>query len=240
MSAVRLQKFLSECGVASRRKAEELIVEGRVRINGKVSKELGVKVDPYTDQVYVDRKPVARREAGMFLFHKPVGVVCTRNDPEGRETIQDFLPRRYQNYFSVGRLDYNTSGLLLLTNDGDLANRLMHPRYQMERVYEARVSGRVTQKTLEKIRNGVQLKDGPIKGKAKILKSGANSTWLEITLSEGRNKAVRRLMDHLGHPVSKLRRSKYGPFHLGYIPVGKLEKVSSQDFLDIKQELEKR
>jgi 23S rRNA pseudouridine2605 synthase len=154
MIEVRLQKFLAECGVGSRRKMEQFIKEGRVRVNGQVVTELGRKIDPSVDQVEVNRRPVRPAPKGVLLLNKPRGVVSTLSDPEGRRTVSEFVTKHYASYFPVGRLDWDSTGLMVLTNDGEMAERLMHPRFGFERVYEARVEGSVPQAALDKLRKG--------------------------------------------------------------------------------------
>ena len=230
MTKVRLQKFLSECGVASRRKSEELILEGKVKVNNKIVRELGTKVDPQEDHVTVRNKVVKTAQKGVLLFHKPKDVVSTLKDPEGRPCLGDYLSKHYRSYFPVGRLDWATSGLILLTNDGELADRLMHPRYSFERVYHARVEGNVSEKTLEKMQRGVTLADGKASAKAKIISNDGKSTWLEVVVSEGRNRLIRRLMDKLKHSVIKLRRISHGPFHIGKLKPGEIMKLNEKQY----------
>jgi 23S rRNA pseudouridine2605 synthase len=230
MKLVRLQKFLSECGVASRRKSEELIVEGKVRVNSVVVTELGTKINPEKDKVYVRNKPVQVAEKGILLFHKPREVVSTMNDPEGRPCLGDYMSKHYKSYFPVGRLDWDTSGLIIMTNDGEIAEKLMHPRYKLERVYHARVEGSVSDKDYEKMKKGVTLADGKATAKVKEISNDGKSTWLEITVEEGRNRLVRRLMDKLRHPIIKLRRIAHGPFHIGKLKSGEMMKMGEKQY----------
>lgn len=230
MALVRIQKFLSECGIASRRKSEALVVEGKIRVNGKTITELGTKVDPDRDDIYVNNKPVRRAPKGVLLFHKPRGVVSTMSDPEGRPTVADYMTKQYKSYFPVGRLDFETSGLMVLTNDGEMAEHLMHPGYGYERVYHVRVEGRPSERTLEKIETGVRLEDGPATAKVRIIRGDENATWLEIRVQEGRNRLVRRMMDHLRHSVLKLRRVALGPFRLGNLETGEVRKVPEREY----------
>ena len=233
--AIRLQKYLSECGVASRRKSEDLIVEGKVQVNGKAVTELGTKIDPKKDRVKVGGKLILGGKKGVVILNKPRGVVTTKSDPEGRETVIDLLPKKFQSYFPVGRLDYDSSGLVVLTNDGELANRLSHPRYGILRSYHVRVEGKIEPKILEQIERGVKLPDGPVSGEAKIRKGDKKSTWLQITLTVGRNRIIRRLMDHLGHPVIKLKRVSHGPVKLGRLRVGEYEALTNADYQGLKR-----
>jgi 23S rRNA pseudouridine2605 synthase len=230
MAEVRLQKFLAECGVGSRRKMEQFITEGRVRVNQQVVTDLGRKIDPDVDKVEVNRRPVHAAPKGILVFNKPRGVVSTMSDPEGRRSVADFLTKKYQSYFPVGRLDWDSTGLMVLTNDGEIAERLMHPRYGFERIYHARVEGTVSNNVLEKISRGVRLSDGVVKATASILNNDENTTWIEISLSEGRNRVVRRLFEKLGHAVMKLKRTVYGPFKLGRLGVGQMRALTLSEY----------
>lgn len=207
----RLQKILARAGFASRRGAERLIVEGRVTLNGEVVRELGTKADLDRDQVRVDAVRVKPPKASVYLvLNKPRGVVTTRHDPEGRETVMAFVPA-VAGLFPIGRLDVTTEGLILLTNDGALAERVSHPRFEVPRVYHAKVHGVPDAKALERLRGGVRI-DGELLSvdRARILESD-NNAWVELTLHEGRQHEVKRLLEAVGHPVSKLRRVSFGP-----------------------------
>lgn len=238
MALVRLQKFLSECGVASRRKAEELITAGKVRVNEQVITELGTKIDPDRDVVRVRNRTVRAAPKGILLFHKPRGVMSTLDDPEGRRTVADYLTRHYESYFPVGRLDYDSTGLIILTNDGELAERLTHPRFGLDRVYHVRVEGRVSGAQLETLKKGVTLEDGPARAsEASIIEHGDNSTWIEMVVREGRNRLVRRMMDAIGHPVIKLVRMTHGPFKLGTIRPGDMKKLSEREYVYFRRKV---
>lgn len=216
----RLQKILARAGLGSRREIEGWIREGRIRIDGVIA-ELGVSISG-TENIAIDGQPVALpppQAQRVIAYHKPFGEITTRNDPEGRPTIFDHLPRLASGrWISVGRLDINTSGLLLLTNDGELANRLMHPSQQLEREYAVRVFGEIDGLILERLLQGVELEDGP----ARFLSvrdaggsgNGANR-WYHVVLAEGRNREVRRLWESQGVQVSRLTRVRYGPIELG-------------------------
>lgn len=232
---IRLQKFLSECGVASRRHAEELIVEGKVEVNNRVVTELGTKVDPVHDQIRVSRRIVKPAQRGIILLNKPRGVVSTLSDPEGRPTVADFLTKHFRSYFPVGRLDWDSTGLIILTNDGEMAERLMHPRYGFERTYHVRVEGIPNANALRKLEEGVRLHDGMARAKVQFLRNDDDSAWLEITLSEGRNRIVRRMMDKIRHPVMKLKRIAYGPFKLGSMEVGSIRKLSEREYRQYRE-----
>jgi 23S rRNA pseudouridine2605 synthase len=212
---VRLQKFLANAGVASRRKAEELILAGRVRKNGEVVKELGTRVVP-EDRIEVDGKRVQVVNKIWIALHKPAGYLTSRGDPQGRHTIYELLPPEYRGLFYVGRLDFDTEGLILLTNDGDGAHRLQHPRYEVRRVYEVVVSGSVSAGTRDRLLSGVELEDGHARAlRAQVLGSSAGETTLQVTLAEGRKREVRRLFAAVGHPVQRLKRVSFGPIELG-------------------------
>ncbi len=235
---VRLQKFLAECGIASRRASEELISEGRVKVNGEVVTELGTKINPLKDRVQVGKKVLVAAEKGILLFHKPRFVVSTWSDPEGRRALSGYLTRHYLSYFPVGRLDWESSGLIVLTNDGELAERLMHPRYEMDRFYEVRVEGRVPDRTLEKLLKGVKLEDGWAKAESlRIISIDDVSTWLEISIREGRNRLIRRMMSEAGHPVMKLRRTSHGPLRLGKLKSGELRKLTTEEYQNVRRKV---
>ena len=229
---MRIQKFLSRAGAASRRKAEAMVLDGRVRVNGTVVTELGTRVDPTLDRVEVDGTPIRLSEARWIRFHKPAGVLCTAKDTHGRRTIYDLLPREHSSLRYVGRLDLDTEGLLLLTNDGDIANRLQHPRYKIEREYEVSVRGVLSKKDLARLRVGVVLDDGlarPVR--IEVAAPVEEYGKLTLVMTEGRKREVRRLMYAVGYPVVTLRRVRFGPVKLGKLPSGKWETLSSHDVL---------
>ncbi|MEY4669201.1 MAG: hypothetical protein RL518_1900 [Pseudomonadota bacterium] len=237
MIEVRLQKFLAECGVGSRRKMEQFIKEGRVRVNGQVVTELGRKIDPSVDQVEVNRRPVRAAPKGVLLLNKPRGVVSTLSDPEGRRTVSEFVTKHYASYFPVGRLDWDSTGLIILTNDGEMAEKLMHPRYGFERTYEARVEGNVPQAALDKLRKGIRLSDGLVHAEAAIMSNDENSTWVEVKIKEGRNRVVRRMFEKIGHPVMKLKRTVYGPFKIGRLQVGQVRVLTAREYLQVRRKV---
>lgn len=237
MAEVRLQKFLAECGIGSRRSMEEFIVRGRVRVNGQVVTELGRKIDPELDRVEVNRKPIQMAPKGIMLLNKPRGVVSTLSDPEGRRSIADFMTKKQTSYFPVGRLDWDSTGLMVLTNDGEVAERLMHPRFGFERVYEARVEGSVSQSLLDKLARGIKVSDGMVRATAQIMRTEGDSTWVEVRIKEGRNRIVRRIFDKLGHPVMKLKRTVYGPFKLGRLQVGQVRALTQQEYEQVRRKV---
>jgi 23S rRNA pseudouridine2605 synthase len=235
---VRLQKVLAAAGVASRRASEILIEEGRVEVNGRVVVEQGMRVDPERDVVRVDgsRIPPPRRHMYLVL-NKPRGVVSTMDDPEGRRTLSDLLVgrvpgRRSANdrLFHVGRLDTETEGLLILTNDGDFAQRLAHPSFEVPKTYLAEVAGVVTPQTLKRLRTGVTLDDGPVNPVAvKLVSTAPDKSLVKITLREGRNRIVRRTMEAVGHPVRRLSRTGIGPVRLGSLKVGDFRELTRDE-----------
>ncbi|NHI16511.1 pseudouridine synthase [Microbacterium excoecariae] len=224
---VRLQKVLANAGVASRRVSEQLIVEGRVRVNGEVVSELGSRIDPATDLVDVDGQAVQLDTSKRYvLLNKPTGVVSTMRDDRGRRDLTEFVRDFDERLYNVGRLDAETSGLLVLTNDGELANVLAHPRYGVTKVYIARVTGEVQPKTLATLTRGIELEDGPIRAdKARILDTSRGSSLVELTLHSGRNRIVRRMMAAVGHPVTELVRRQFGPLHLGTLQAGRVREL---------------
>jgi 23S rRNA pseudouridine2605 synthase len=234
---IRLHKFIAESGLASRREAERLIVAGKVTVNGQVIKELGTKIDPVRDKVRVGKRIAVQPERGILLLNKPRGVVSTLSDPEGRPTVADFLTKKYESYFPVGRLDWDSTGLMIMTNDGEVAERLMHPRYGFERTYEVRVEGSVSAATCNRIESGVRLEDGNVSGKVRLISNEEGASWLEIIVTEGRNRVIRRLMEKLGHPVIKLRRIAYGPFRLGKLPSGQIRKLTQKEYMSLRKKI---
>ena len=230
----RLQKYIASCGVASRRAAEELILNGKVKVNDQIVTKLGTKVVPGRDKVQVRNRIISTPERGILLLHKPRGVVSTLDDPQGRPTVASYLTKHYLSYYPVGRLDYDSSGLVILTNDGELAERLMHPRYGIRRVYEARVAGVVGDKTIQRLRQGINLEDGRAVINAEIIKTDADATWLTVTIAEGRNRLVRRVMERVFHPVQKLRRVAHGPLKLGRLQSGQIKKLTEKEYRQIK------
>ena len=226
---MRLQKFISRAGIASRRTAERLIVAGRVRVNGRVVTELGTRVDPAADRVEVDGTAVQPEVVRWILLHKPPGVLTTRRDPGGGAVVYDLLPAEMSSLRYVGRLDRDTEGLLLLTNEGDLLHRLTHPSFQVEREYRARVKGGVESATLKRLVDGVSLEDGPARARRAWRPPGAAPEELHLVLTEGRKREVRRMLAAVGHPVRRLQRVRYGPVELGSLEPGKWRELTIQE-----------
>jgi 23S rRNA pseudouridine2605 synthase len=230
MALERLQKYLSRAGVASRRHAEDLILEGKVRVNGQVVTELGVKIDPDKDRVQVEGKRLQQPAPPVtFMLHKPYGCVSTTSDPQGRRTVMDLAPRDYGRLYPVGRLDYDATGLMLLTNDGELAERLTHPRYQVPRTYRVTAAGEMGDKALEQLAGGIELDGRPVSTEVKLLKRGNGKTILEITVWEGRYHLIKRLLEDVGYPVLKLKRMAFGPLRLGRLVRGTWRPLTRQE-----------
>jgi len=226
----RLARFLAHAGIASRRHAETLIAEGRVQVNGLLVTTQGTRIDPQRDRVCVDGKPVqATAQQVYVLLHKPVGYVTTAHDPQGRPTVLDLLPAelRALRVYPVGRLDIDTSGLLLLTNDGAFALHLSHPRYVQEKRYEALVRGHPSAVTLEALRKGVTFTEDDGRrhrsapAQVRLLRQSGADSWLALTIHEGRKRQVRRMLTAVGHPVSRLSRVAIGSLSLKNVPLGK-------------------
>lgn len=225
---VRLQKVLANAGVASRRVAEQLIVEGRVRVNGRVVTELGSRIDPDSDLVDVDGTAVQLDASKRYvMLNKPTGVVSSMKDDRGRADLRRFTREWPERLYNVGRLDADTSGLLILTNDGELAHVLAHPSFGVAKVYIAKVEGKVSAQTIARLTKGVDLEDGPIVAdKARLLQAGQSESLVELTLHSGRNRIVRRMLAAVGHPVVELVRRQFGPLHLGTLPAGSARELT--------------
>lgn len=211
MGTERLQKILAHAGIASRRAAEAMIAEGRVRVNGRVITELGARADPHRDRVEVDGRRVVAEKPAYYLVHKPREMVTTLSDPEGRATIGQLLARIPERVYPVGRLDYHTSGALLVTNDGELAEALLSPRRAVPKVYAAKLRGHLDVPELDKLRNGVRLDDGYLTKKAEVfvLREENKNTWVQLTLTEGKNRQIHRMAQAIGHPVQRLVRMSF-------------------------------
>lgn len=219
---VRLQKFLAEAGVASRRASEQLIVTGRVAVNGKMVTELGSKVDPDRDQVMVDGKLVRTKKKLYVALNKPAGCVCSRKDERGRPTIYELLPPEWSNVQSVGRLDYDTEGLLLLTNDGELSLRLTHPRYGVKKLYQVTVEGRAELDQLEAFTRGIRDMGELLRAqRARVIEATKSRSVIELELTEGKNREVRRMCAAVGLTVERLVRTQVGKIKLGELRPGR-------------------
>ena len=227
----RLQKILSRAGVASRRASERLMLDGRVTVNGTIVRELGTKANPDRDDIRVDGRRVKIADRFRYiLLHKPRGYVTTRSDPERRPIVVDLLSGVREYVYPVGRLDFDSEGLLVLTNDGELAARLMHPRHEVPRVYEARVLGIPDAKDLKRLASGGIVEDRPTAPSlVKLVHAGKDSAVLEITLREGRNRQVRKMCDAIGHPVSRLKRIAIGPIRDSRLKPGQWRDLSDKE-----------
>jgi 23S rRNA pseudouridine2605 synthase len=232
--SVRLQKFIADCGVTSRRKAESYILEGRVAVNGNIVTELGTKVNPATDAVEVDGVALefAAVDKVYIVMNKPRAYMTTLSDPEGRPTVMELIYGVKQRIFPVGRLDYLSEGLLILTNDGDLANMIMHPKYEVEKVYEVKVFGHVNEGILAKIRRGVMTEDGLLKPKSvRVIEQLPNKTWLEFRLNEGKNREIRKICEAVDLTVDKLRRVAIEGLNIQTLPVGQYMFTTRKELL---------
>lgn len=228
--AVRLQKYLSRSGVASRREAERMMLAGRVRVNGEVVTEMGTRVRPGTDEVTVDGVAVEGAGERWIAFYKPPGVLTTRSDPHGGQTVYDVLPKWCEGLRYVGRLDRDAEGLLLMTNAGGTAHGLQHPSREVERAYHIEVAGTVKRTAVAELEAGVVLDDGPARAKRVYdLAPGPVSSELTVVLTEGRKREVRRMLSAVGHPVLKLRRTRFGPVSLGRLERGAWRDLTSDE-----------
>jgi 23S rRNA pseudouridine2605 synthase len=228
---VRLQKVLAQAGVGSRRKCEDLIEAGRVRVDGEIVDQLGVRVDPENVVIEVDGERISVDAAHItVLLNKPYGVVSTMSDPQGRPALDRFVREYPERLFHVGRLDAETTGALLLTNDGELANRLAHPTHGVSKVYVAKVAGKVPKTLCTTLRAGVDLDDGPVRvTQCVVLDVGKESSLVQVELHEGRNRIVRRMFDAVGHPVLELVRTQFGPIRLGTLAQGEKRELNPSE-----------
>ena len=235
----RLNKFLAHAGVGSRRHCDELIVAGRVKINGQVVRDLGVKVDSSLQKVAVDDQPVRIEKPVYWVVHKPPGYLCTNHDPAKRPLASDLIPHVEQRVYTVGRLDEASEGMLLMTNDGELANALMHPRFGVEKTYLALVAGKPTPQDLQQLVEGVWIAEGKVKAvSAKRVRSQGESTWIRVILAEGKNREIRRMLAKLDHKVLKLRRVAIGTVQLDKLPKGKSRKLSAAELVELQRHVE--
>ena len=225
---IRLQKLLAQSGVASRRKCEELMLAGLVEVDGEVVTRLGTKVDPRTALIRVEGRRLPPVSAHVYLvLNKPRGVVSTMSDPEGRRALDEFVADRPERLFHVGRLDTDTEGLILLTNDGDFAQRVAHPSYELDKTYVAEVDGVVAKATVKRLLDGVTLEDGQVEvSAAKVVSTSTDRSIVEVVIHEGRNRIVRRLLDEVGHPVRRLTRTAIGPVLLRGLRRGDLRELT--------------
>ncbi len=232
----RLQKVIAHAGIASRRKAEELIVDGKVKVNGKVVKELGIKVSDQ-DRVEVEGIPLEREEPVYLLLYKPTGVISAVKDDKGRKVVTDFFPYIKQRIYPIGRLDYDTSGILLLTNDGEFANILMHPRYEVEKSYIAKVKGIPSREKIKQLERGIQLEDGktaPAQVKVMSIDKKKQTSIIELKIHEGRNRQVRRMLEAIGHQVVKLKREQFAFLNLNGLATGDSRELTPHEVKQLR------
>ncbi|MBW1634877.1 MAG: rRNA pseudouridine synthase [Deltaproteobacteria bacterium] len=230
-SPVRLQKYLAQCGVASRRKCEELIVSGRIAVDGDIVVEMGKKIIPGKSRITMDGRPVKSREKAVYyLLNKPKGYVTTLSDPQGRPVVVSLIKNGSSRLFPVGRLDLDTEGALILTNDGQFAQKVQHPSNETRKTYEAEIKGQPHRATLAALEKGILL-EGKITAPAKVslLARRGNSSLIRITIHEGRKRQVRKMFAHMGHPVFHLKRTAYGKLFLGNLSSGKYRQLDSRD-----------
>lgn len=232
--AERLQKFMSHAGVASRRKSEELITEGRVKVNGKVVRELGTQVEPNRDVVMVDGQTISADPRSVYLLlHKPAQVISSVHDPEGRRVVNEFIPEEFGRVYPVGRLDWDSEGAILMTNDGELTELLTHPRHEVPKVYQVKVRGLLseTDPRLDTLRRGVRLDDGYMTREADVAwdSSTGKHTWLVVSIREGKNRQIRRMFDAVGLFVIRLRRIAYGPVSLADLEEGEFRRLTESE-----------
>lgn len=232
----RLQKILSQFGISSRRKAEEMIEEGSVTVNGKIA-TLGMKADYLKDHIKVNGKLLRTVEPKVyFIMNKPKGVVTSLSDPEGRPTIKDFLHKIKQRVYPVGRLDYDSEGLLILTNDGELANSILHPSKEIPKTYEVKVKGKIENDSIDKLRKGIKL-EGHLTAPARVnkMREMDENSWIEITITEGKKRQIRKMLDRVGHSVIKLKRIRINGIRLGNLAPGELRYLSNEELERLKE-----
>ncbi|UHA72930.1 pseudouridine synthase [Paenibacillus sp. 481] len=236
----RLQKILANAGVASRRKCEELILSGKVVVNDEVVTTLGVKADPATDVITVNGREITQSDKVYAAFYKPKAVITSMSDPEGRKTVRDFMGGLRTRVYPVGRLDYDTEGLLILTNDGELANKLMHPRHHVEKTYHVTVKGVPHGDNLDKLKKGIKLEDGvtlPAEIEYHDVNVETNTATISITITEGRNRQVRRMFEAIGHSVIRLKRVRFGNITLQGLVRGKHRILTKSEVNELQQSI---
>jgi len=234
----RLQKIIAEMGLASRRKAEELILEGRVTVNGRIA-TIGMKADPLKDHIKVDGKLLFRPEKKVyFILNKPRGVVTSMSDPEGRPTVHDFVRAIRQRVYPVGRLDYDSEGMLLLTNDGEFAHAVLHPSKKIPKTYLVKIKGNLEDENIEKLRNGIRL-DRTVTAPAKVkrLRKTESNSWIEMVIYEGKKRQIRRMLERVGHSVIRLMRIKINGIEMGPLKPGACRQISAEEMRILKKEL---
>ena len=230
---MRLNKFLASAGIDSRRNCDQIILDGRVSVNGQVIKTLGVIIDPIKDSVSVDNKPIKVKDDFVYLMlNKPVEVVSTVKDPQGRKTVMDCLPKQDKRIYPIGRLDFYTSGLLLFTNDGEVTNKLIHPSSNIEKVYLGTVCGKLTEQQIKNLREGVNIGDNRPTAPARITLANVskdNHSTYRIVIHEGRNRQIRRMFEAVGSKIIRLKRIEFGEIKLGTLPIGKTRELTKEE-----------
>lgn len=237
MAVERLQKILAHAGIASRRSAEEIILSGRVRVNGRIVQSLGVKANSVLDKIEVDGRRILKEKPVYYLFHKPRGVVATLNDPEGRPVIVDYFKKVPERIYPVGRLDFHTSGALLLTNDGAMAQALLHPSRKVPKKYIAKFQGELDVPQLDALRNGVTLDNGEKTGKSElfVIRQEQGYTWVEITITEGKNRQIHRMGQAISHPVSRLTRIAFAGLTTENLKPGQYRPLKAREIEKLKR-----
>jgi 23S rRNA pseudouridine2605 synthase len=236
----RINKYIASTGITSRRGADELIREGKVKVNGQVITELGMLVDK-NDNIIVENKKIQLEKKEYYLFHKPTGYITTKDDPKDRKTIYDILPDKLKNLNPAGRLDKASSGLLILTNDGDLLQKLIHPSIKIPKVYRVTVEGRVKEGDLLKLKKGIEIEPGQVAyAEACILEYKDKKTLLEITLYQGYNRQIRKMMDSLNFPVKSLKRISHAIFNIAGLKKGEFRKITAKELINLKRYLNSR
>ncbi|WP_018660494.1 pseudouridine synthase [Heyndrickxia acidiproducens] len=232
----RLQKVIAQAGITSRRKAEQLIIEAKVKVNGELVTELGTKVSP-SDKIEVEGIPIEREEKVYYLFYKPRGVISAVDDDKGRKVVTDYFQEIAERVYPVGRLDYDTSGLLLVTNDGEFANLLMHPSFEIKKTYVAKIAGIPSKQELRKLEQGIKLEDGmtaPASAKMLSLDKRKQKSIVELTIHEGRNRQVRRMFEAIGYKVQKLRRESFGTLKLKGMNAGEKRELTPHEVKQLR------
>jgi 23S rRNA pseudouridine2605 synthase len=235
----RLQKILSEMGIASRRKAEELIIEGRVTVNGTPAR-IGMKADPDRDHIKLDGKLLTgKKEPKVYLmFYKPRNVVTSLDDPEERPTVRDYMTKMRYRVYPVGRLDFDSEGLLLITNDGDFAHAVLHPSKEVPKTYEVKIDGALKDEDIEKLRRGVSIEGGrTAPARVRKLRKLKSNSWIEITIHEGKKRQIRRMLQRVGYSVLRLKRTRIGPINLGSLKAGEMRELKLEELEAIRQKL---
>ena len=239
-TAMRLQRFLAQCGLGSRRECEDLITAGRIDIDGQPATKLGTTVDPVRQMVSLDGEKLKLERKKYYLLNKPPGFICTAHDPQNRRRVLDLFPADGPRLFTVGRLDENTTGLLVVTNDGDLAQKLAHPKHRIFRTYRAQVAGHPPREVFDQLKQGLFFQEGKFRvHHVRPVKKQGQSTWVEITMTEGQNREIRRLFARVGHKIMKLERIGFGPLKLGRVPLGQFRELRKNELAELHSILER-